>query len=416
MVMHYLLNQNKLPATGTYFGLVENQKLPVEQAIQQAYSISAAQLDATIKDYFHSVAASLRPEGSGQSGSKTAGAIQQFPTLIAAGDTGTGTVRVRDAEARALVDEATLRVPEHRDAAVHELETLANSPATDSAVAHRALAWAHLQKREYENAAENLATAADLDRHDFWTRYYLALLKYKQADDGKELFQGLPNMMQDLRAVLDLNPDLAEAYDLLALAQLQGGGINAALTSIRPAIQLTPRDQSYVLHLAHIYLAGKKWDQATALLDRLKDSPDEQVAATARRDLGDLPTLKKYGVLPQRPAAASPATPPAVVNSSGEESSSADESPAAPVEAAPDLRKAQYLKGRVLSVDCSQPPAAVLRVAAGAKTLRLRTEDFKTLLLVGADSFSCDWKNVPVAVNYKAGGKANGDLVSLEIQ
>src|SRR5215470_17674772 len=42
IVMHYLLNKNKLPETGTYFELVQNQKLPVEQAIQQAYGMTAA--------------------------------------------------------------------------------------------------------------------------------------------------------------------------------------------------------------------------------------------------------------------------------------------------------------------------------------------------------------------------------------
>jgi hypothetical protein len=47
--------------------------------------------------------------------------------------------------------------------------------------------------------------------------------------------------------------------------------------------------------------------------------------------------------------------------------------------------------------------------------MRLRTEDFHALQLIGADQFSCDWKNVAVTVNYKAGGKTDGDLVSLEI-
>ena len=44
IVMHYLLNQNKLSEAGTYFGLVQIRKVPVEQAIQQAFGMSAAQL------------------------------------------------------------------------------------------------------------------------------------------------------------------------------------------------------------------------------------------------------------------------------------------------------------------------------------------------------------------------------------
>jgi hypothetical protein len=38
------------------------------------------------------------------------------------------------------------------------------------------------------------------------------------------------------------------------------------------------------------------------------------------------------------------------------------------------------------------------------------------LLLVGADEFSCDWTDRAIIANYKVGGKADGDLVSVEVQ
>jgi hypothetical protein len=55
IVMHYLLNQNKLSETGTYFDLVENQGLPADQAIQKAYGVSATQFEQAVKDYLHSL-------------------------------------------------------------------------------------------------------------------------------------------------------------------------------------------------------------------------------------------------------------------------------------------------------------------------------------------------------------------------
>ena len=54
IVIHYLLHEKKLPETGAYFGLVLNQHMPVEEAIQQAYGMSSAQLEKAVKDYFHS--------------------------------------------------------------------------------------------------------------------------------------------------------------------------------------------------------------------------------------------------------------------------------------------------------------------------------------------------------------------------
>ena len=101
-----------------------------------------------------------------------------------------------------------------------------------------------------------------------------------------------------------------------------------------------------------------------------------------------------------------------------ETSSEADEArkEQTPAEPQPDKRAVQFVKGRLVSVDCTQSPAAVLTVSTAKKAMKLRTDNYKNLMLVGADEFSCDWKGRAVAANYKAGGKSDGDLVSLELQ
>jgi hypothetical protein len=58
----------------------------------------------------------------------------------------------------------------------------------------------------------------------------------------------------------------------------------------------------------------------------------------------------------------------------------------------------------------------VLTVVSGSKTLKLRTPDFKSLTVIGADTFSCTWENRRVSINYRASGKTGGDLVSVEVQ
>ena len=69
-----------------------------------------------------------------------------------------------------------------------------------------------------------------------------------------------------------------------------------------------------------------------------------------------------------------------------------------------------------MSVDCSRAPAAILLVNTGGRSVKLRTPDYKSLLVIGEDSLSCDWKNRKVAVNYRVGGSSDGDLISLEMQ
>jgi hypothetical protein len=67
-------------------------------------------------------------------------------------------------------------------------------------------------------------------------------------------------------------------------------------------------------------------------------------------------------------------------------------------------------------VDCSTSPAAILTVTAGSVNLKLRAANYKSLTIIGADDFSCEWTNRQVTVNYKPGGTADGDLVSLELR
>ena len=169
-------------------------------------------------------------------------------------------------------------------------------------------------------------------------------------------------------------------------------------------------------------MAAKQWDDAAALLENLKTSRNPQIAQAAKKNLENLPTLKKYGVLPQPEATSAPPKPPDAPKHSKQETADTGEEPSSehelrgPAASQIDKRKVQFLKGKLVSVDCAQEPIAVLTVVAGKKTLKLRSEDYKSITMIGADEFSCDWKDRSVAINYRAGGKADGDLVSLEIQ
>ena len=453
IVMHYLLNQNKLPETGTYFDLVQNQKLPVEEAIQKAYGMSSAQFAQAVKDHFHSLAQPQAPEKGKQPSAGNAGGSQLL-SVAPADQIGSSTQQLADAEGQALVAEMSVRLPEHREQAMQELESIAGQAKTDNVVARRGLAWAHMEKKEFDRAVEELSKGAELNPKDPWLHYYLALVRARAAQSAGGSIEGLPNMMQDLRLVLDWDPEFAEAHRMLAMAQLEGGGAHAAMDSMRAAIQLSPRNQSYLLNMAQIYMAGKNWDAATALLERLKSSPDSQVAKSAGEQLEGLPMLKKYGMPPRgetkpqpeqtatvpasssssSPSAPSPSAPSSTASSSTarkpaepqpktqtqnppqDKEASADHPEQPPAPPQPDKRAIQFLKGKLIAVDCSQAPSAILTVSAGAKVLKFRTENYKSLMLIGADDFSCEWKSRPVAINYRAGGKADGDLVSVEVQ
>jgi len=448
IVMHYLLHQQKLAETGMYFDLVLNQRMPVEEAIQKAYSMTSAQLEQAIKDYFHSQAAlftaldSARPAPAEPANAANAEQAYRFPTPVGPDDSAITFKPLPEADERALYAEIQIRIPERREIGLKALQTLATTPtpadiksdaktqraekknedeaqlpsnALGNALAHRILAWDHMQRGEFPEAITELGDAAALNQGDMWIRYYLCALKYRMAQANHTDIQGLPNMMLDLRSVLDWYPELAAAYDLLGLARNEGGSTPAAMQAERAAMMLSPRNETYVYHLAQIYIAGKKWDAADALLDRLRSSNDPKMATLARDLLTRAGSERKYGISgagPTQTTLAPQKSPFDVLDEDAAKRAAAEHAPNSGV---PDKRPTKFLKGRLVDVDCSKAPSAILTVAAGSSELKLRADDYKSLLLIGADDFSCEWQNRQVTVNYKPGGSADGDVVSLEV-
>jgi len=418
MVLHYLINKNKMPEAGTYFDLVLNQKVPVDKAIVQAFDLSPAQMEEAVRGYFNSLSGlAINLDKSKMPGEQME--VPQpyhFAAPFGPDEIGMTMTAVPDAEARAVIADVMARVPEHRDQALSALHLLVADPKGNEP-AHRALAWDHLQQKQFDAAADELEKAAEVNPRDPWIWYYRSVLKYRQAQNTEQTMQGLANVMMDLRAVLDWYPELAEAYNMLGMARVEGGGTNSALDAERQAIALSPRNLEYQFNQGQIYVAGKKWDQAREVFTRLKAGPDPRAAAAAKRQLEDLAMLQKYGIRPEHAgqAPAGAASSPAASKSSADDEDS-EEKPKATAAKPGATGPVQFLKGKLVSSDCSKPPDATVTVLVGMKTYKLHTPDFKALLVIGEDSFSCEWKNRIVAVNYRPAGKSEGELVSLELQ
>ena len=429
MVVHYLVNKNKMPEAGTYFDLVLNQKVPVEKAMVQAFDMSPEQMEEAVKTYFKS----LSGLGIALDQTKKPVAypvdIQQpdhFALPFDADDIGMAVSPVKDEEARAVIGDVMARVPEHRDQALHDLQQLTADPK-DNEVARRGLAWDDIRQKRFDAAADELEKATELNPRDPWIWYYRSALKYQKAQATRQEMPGLANMMQDLRAVTDWYPEFADAYNMLGMARVEGGGINSALEAQRQAIALAPRNVEYQFNLGQIYVAGKKWDLAREVFTRLKAGPDRVAAAAAKQQLDDLETLQKYGVRPQRtgesPAPAGAASTPsagtsaaaAAVSSGQDQDEEADATPKPALVKPGTTGPVQFLKGKIVSSDCSKPPEATVTILSGMTTYKLHASDYKSLLTIGEDQFSCEWKNRVVSVNYRAVGKNGGELVSLEV-
>jgi tetratricopeptide (TPR) repeat protein len=447
IVMHYLIHQNKLSETGNYFNLVLNQHLPIADAIKQSYGMSPDEMEGAIKKYFQSQAGlqtavdQARQPNPDPSNPAHASQTDQFPEPVLPDDSAITAKPLPDADARAIYAGVQIRIPERREYGLKALHDLATTPtdvdkkaeaskptkrmgedqdqlpsnAIGNPTAHRFLAYDHIEHGEFDEAFAELSDAAALNPRDMWLRYYLSLAKYRMAQAKHAEMMGLANMILDLRAVLEWNPDIADAEDLLALARNAGGGTTAALQDERAAMHLSPRNETYVYHLAEIYVTSKKWETANVLLERLKASSNPEIAAEARNLISQAGTERKYGIAGNSADAQpkyAPQKSPFDVLEEDAAKRTADEN--APTTA--DTRVTKFAKGRLVAVDCSKAPAATLTVSSEVGTLKLHSADYKSLLVIGADDFSCDWRDRQVTVNYKPRGGVDGDLVSLEVR
>lgn len=411
LIVHYLFDKQKLNEIGNYFNLTENQQAPVAEALQKAFGLEAAQFDRAVQDFYR--------------GNQIR--VYTFP-LPEMETVNFAFQHLRPTDAQAVLADAHLHSPDYRNRAIAEFQQiLAADPK--NAAAHRGLGYAYLYKNDFAQAAPHFRQAAQLNANDPRVLYYSALLMNREA-----LAQGIPpanlgEMRADLEQAVKLDPQYAEAYELLAYAQMNQGFTDAALASVRTALQLSPRNEKYMLNYGQYLMVADQWDSAQAIFERLKNSSDEQVRSTAESALqreaqmrenrtnvalanrNPSYTEKQWGVDNSQSAHIAAAI-------SATSNRSADDSAASGIKI--DKRPVNFFKGTLLHVQCSSTGSATLSITERngqrLKLWEMSTPDFHKLVLLGADEFSCDWKNKKVAVNYRKAAQANGDLVSLELR
>lgn len=427
LLVHYLIDNQKLGEIGKYFDLVQNRKLPIEEAIRQAFGMEPKQIDRLLEDFYRGnqvkVTTSEAPPGL------DGGAYQLLPLDLA--------------DTKAVFADVHLHSLDNQELALREFEeVLALKP--DHAGAHRGLGYAYLRKSEFEKAGEHFARAAALSPNDARVLYLSALLSTR-ATTAAEREEGAVWQMKDqLTKAIGINPEFAEAHSLLATVYMWTQDVDAAITSIQNAIRLSPRNEHYQFSLAQFYLAGQFWDEADKIFQRLQYSSDPQLSAMSRNLLQQVAAYRERPPAqmvrqvrpPDTSAYESPKWKrkkgsPAQTASAAEDSSTtsgaaevAGETTAAPSAAgedagepaAHDTRKIEFLRGRMLSVKCDAGSTATVSIASGGKTWTMRVRDRESLILINADQFSCSWGGQEVGVNYRAGGAADGDLISLEIR
>jgi tetratricopeptide (TPR) repeat protein len=404
LVVHYLETTQKLRQAAVYFDLVKNRRVPVEQAITQAFGLTPAQLQQDIEKYLSSSRAVYRRY-------KLPLEVESAHTYLARS--------LPTIESQAMLADFALHSPGHEEEGVQQLQQVVDHQPSD-APAQRSLGYAYLRKNNFTAAAAHFSRAAALDTKDPWVFYYSALLRSREALTAGHPppFEEIVASQRDLHRAIALNPQFADAYHLLGIAEMATGNYESAIQDLVAAVEMSPRDERYLANLGNAYLMARKWDAAKTILEQVKTSDNPEIANMAAHDLAQMQEMKDrpaYQEIPSRMPAdyTAPQWRP-------KEKPAPAPAPGQPQPASPAQATAQgpvlFAKGTLKSINCSAAPSATLIITSGARTLTLETADVKHTVVVGAGSFSCDWANRRVAVNYRRSGPGTGALVSIELE
>lgn len=375
LVVKYLYDKKQISHVIKYYELVDDQQKSVPEAIQSAFGMDVSTFDKELRQYRN----------------VKNGSVYRLP-VPALPDLATYTsIQLQNADAQAVLADAHVHSADYGAQGVQEFEQILRDHP-DNLAAQRGLGHAYLNAGDYQRALVHFKRAAELNSKDPLVHYYSALLMNEMALSREEHRQLSAQMKKELEAAITEDPDFADAYNLLADACFYAGEYDAAIDNMKRAIALSPRNEPYALSLAHYYAAARKWDDAVAVLAKLKNSPNSRVSANAVQQLSSVERSRKE-------------------TERSESLESLDSK-----QFAVGIGAIKYLKGTLLHVDCSTMPAVVLSVESDGKVWRLVSADASKLLLIGADAFSCSWSNQQVLVNYRQTGEAEGFAVSLEVQ
>ena len=399
LVVHYIYEHQLMPQVNLYFDLEMNKNVPVEDAIQQAFGMSAAQFDKALRNYM-------------ANGSFKHSTLPTPPDIVTTGYTA---VPVSMPDADAVLADIHLHSTDYLDKAIQEFQDILKVDA-DNAAAYRGLGYAYLQKKQYAIAGTYFHRAAQLNSKDPRVHYLSALVLSKEGTFSDR--EQLPEATKELETAIALDPSFADSYMLLGFAQFRAGDAASALETTQKAIALNPGNETYRFNLARMYLANKKVDECVAVLHGLEKAQDEQLAGRVEDLLARIKAAQEAMA-----RALMPLRPPGSVDLSDDADDSADDAvnaqsagPEPEMEPSTKAVPVKVIRGTITAVDCSGPLSASLTLVSPAGKWKMNVADRNHLLVFGLDKFSCSWSRQNVVIRYRETAHAQRDVISIEIQ
>jgi tetratricopeptide (TPR) repeat protein len=397
VTVHYFMSKNMMKQVSAYTQLTMDQHVPIPDAIRRAFGMEPEALEKAIEGYLRS------------------GSVVYFHTATPPGaESVTFTSHpLNDLDVKTVMADLDFHARDYRQRGITEFqEVLSKQP--ENVVANRGLGYEALQHNDWDKAGEYFKRAAAQDVKDPQVHYLLAFMLNRNGRAARNP-EDLETIKKELNTAIALDENFADAYSLLGLTLSFAGEKDEAVKALVKAVVLSPRNSWYSANLANVYLQQQDFEHAIPLLQELEKSSEPQISAMAAQQLQQVEAYQS-AVRQHGASAIRVETSAGTVEVEEKEDSQPPEQKPITTPPSGPVPAVIFMRGTLVSVDCSSSPAATLTISAGGKKWKMLAPQAKKLVVMGADELSCSWANRKVAVNYRKNGADSGTLVSLELE
>ncbi len=300
-------------------------------------------------------------------------------------------------------------------------------------MAHTSLAMVLMEQKDISRAQQHLIKAVEGNSSDYLSHYFYAYLLSREGMDDDQRIMSYTDesagiMRAELLKAIELKPDFAESYHLLAFVDLvTEHKLDEAVKLINKAIALSPGNEEYLFALTQIYLRKHDFAAATKTIEPLAtNATDPRIRATAERLLQSVKSFQD--TLARFERERQPGTSPSL----REAREQADEDPTRQINPHTYLEEALRkpnsgeirVQGFLTRLDCSAK-GIVFEIKGEKGVLRFSAQDFDGINITTFASevrgeLTCGARKGEdfVVVTYKpakeAREKTEGTLVSIE--
>jgi tetratricopeptide (TPR) repeat protein len=405
-LVHYLLSGPRRAQLSTYLDLLA-KGAAVEEAFQKAFQVDFAGMDGELRQYAH-----LNKYGQ---------RVITFEKRLEF-ETEMRSSPLSEAEAQSYLGDLLLHTNRIDEAEGYLQKAVALDP--NLAAAYSSLGMLRMRQNRLDEAKQHLERACE-NSQSYLIHYYYAYVLSQEGIGSDNSIEGYYDnkkallMRIELKKAIDLAPDFAEAYRLLAFINLvRDEYLEESIALLKRAMTLSPGRQEFALLLAQIYLRREEFPSARGILEAvISNSLTPQLHERAKNLLASVAAREEYvaRIRAMNNEALKEETPPGVVQ------------PCDAPQPGPQLKKLRFegeqICGLLVQVECADD-GVMLFVEAGMRTLKLHSDRLSRIRFV---TYTADVKGQvscglrvpanPVLVTYhptKGMGEIDGEVIAVE--